>query len=453
MNLFETNLTGEVPLEICEIEPKPLITADCRNDIFPAKISCSCCAFCIDRTPSWDEPCPDSNLRFVIDHVTFGTWFSSELLEWSITDVATNKKIMSDGPYTLGLTLKPSYEACIASSDCFSLQMKSEPLIKLRSNADLAEIDFKTNYSIYWNDKLVLKDTYEMNIYNKTIQQDVLFHYDELTDEIQVGNVCPVKEFVCGGNIISLDPTQRIMYNTALKISGTPKIDDGTTPQSRALCWMLDNDEFSSYSKDMIEKIFTQRYVLTLLHLTSESNLFGSDTFPPQSNECEWEGCECADGLETVTSLSLNGNKRIGGTLIEEIGSLAFLQVLHLKQSMLKGIIPPVFSNLYSLKELDLSGNALTGTIPQNFFSQLEVLELLDVSDNDLIGEIPISVGSSSKMKTIKLNKNKFIGNLPLDEFAKFSLVHLDVSENQLAGEISPLLLKHFNLGKFEFCK
>jgi len=149
-----------------------------------------------------------------------------------------------------------------------------------------------------------------------------------------------------------------------------------------------------------------------------------------------------------MTSLILSpaANQIIGGTLIPEIGNLPFLEILHLNQTGLEGTIPDVFSNLYNLRELNLSDNNLTGSISDDFFDQLERVELFDLSCNSMTGMIPARIGSHSNIMTIRLNKNRFAGRLPLDGFTKFELKHLDVSENQLSGRISPSLLNHVDL-------
>lgn len=116
---------GQVPDEICENNPVPLIVADCRNDIFPPDLSCSCCSYCSDKSPVWNEACPDSKLKFVLDHVLIQSgrysiteWSSTEGIEWSITDTLSRKKVLAGGPYIGHLTAyEPYYENCIASSD------------------------------------------------------------------------------------------------------------------------------------------------------------------------------------------------------------------------------------------------------------------------------------------------------------------------------------------------
>lgn len=314
LNLFENNLSGEMPSELCEVESLTRMTADCRNDIFLPALSCPCCSYCSDKSPVWNGTCPDSKLKFVIDHVVDLVHFNSELLEWDITDTATGREVMGDGPYFSGLSRKSHYETCVALSDCFSFNLgmskalvDEHPSVIWHSNFDF----FHTNYSIYWNEKLVLEDMFKMDIYNATTQPEITFRYDSLTDEVLVGSSCAEKEITCGDKSVPLNSEQRVMYNTAVRVSGTTAFDDIYSPHSRALCWIIEND---SWLKDTdisdLEALFTQRYVVSLLHLVSVAGLFGDNELPPSSHECSWKGITCTDGMNTMISLSLSSQTK-----------------------------------------------------------------------------------------------------------------------------------------------
>lgn len=465
ISLNGNRLEGEVPYALCELHPLPDIRADCRNDIFPPDLKCACCSYCADSTPIWNGKCPDSTLKIVFDHIEDGYWFSSESLEWSITDTMTNKQIIGD-KYMRGLPLKPVYEMCIASTDCLLLKMKSDAIGNIHDYSEFSSVGFETPYYIYWNDNLLFTDIFASDIEKPFVQPDVLFQYDPTKNQAESVSSCVETKMICGD--MSKRPTyqQHVYHKAALKISGTEAFNDVGSPHSRALCWIINNEGTFHQSTKYTAVIqqFTQRYVLTLLHLTSVSGVFGDDEFPPLSHECEWKGVTCYDGknkidpsIQTIgknnkmTSLILSpaANQIIGGTLIPEIGNLPFLEILYLNQTGLEGTVPDVFSNLYNLRELNLSDNNLTGSISDDFFDQLERVELFDLSSNSMTGMIPARIGSHSNIMTIRLNKNRFTGGLPLDGFTKFELKHLDVSENQLSGKISPSLLKHIDLGKY----
>ncbi|CAL9223590.1 unnamed protein product [Arabidopsis halleri] len=75
---------------------------------------------------------------------------------------------------------------------------------------------------------------------------------------------------------------------------------------------------------------------------------------------------------------------------------------LNISFSELRGQIDPAFSNLTSLKILDLSGNSLTGEIPA-FLANLPNLTELNVEGNKLTGTIPAKLFERSKDGSLSL--------------------------------------------------
>ncbi|XP_028786686.1 receptor-like protein EIX1 [Neltuma alba] len=90
-----------------------------------------------------------------------------------------------------------------------------------------------------------------------------------------------------------------------------------------------------------------------------------------------------------VTGIDLSGNK-LSGKIPQEIGMLTGLRSLNLSRNQLDGEIPSEIGRLTSLESLDLSKNHLFGSIPSSF-AQLNYLEVLDLSHNALTGKIPTS--------------------------------------------------------------
>lgn len=466
--LHNNSQHGKMPDELCD----NIVTSDCRNDVFDSQVICPCCTFCSDKSPIWEGNCADTKLEVEIDHQKRNSFErNSDFLKWSIIDHSTEKKVMYDGMYNkiAYSNDKRNHQTCIVNSGCFSLYMESAPVQD-------------TNYSVSWNSFPIYSNTFpgRESIADQTqwfqSQSMISFYYDEEKNQIKFDDVpCQSIELFCGDNkdtpiLIHPNTTERIIYSTALRISGTAALKNIFSPQSRALCWIVQDN--SSPCKNNLDgnmdttvNLFIQRYVLTILHLTSVNGLFHSNDdnnknnnrdneYPPLTHECIWPGIECSNNKSFVTKISLSSeiNQMIGSTLIEELGNLAFLETFRLRQTGLKGPLPNVISNLYSLRELDLSMNALTGSIPDTFFHQLRKLEVLDLSYNLMTGTIPFGIGShSNNMEVIQLSNNIFIGSLPLDGFKKFNLKFLDVSVNELSGSISPALLKHVNLGEFNY--
>ena len=77
--------------------------------------------------------------------------------------------------------------------------------------------------------------------------------------------------------------------------------------------------------------------------------------------------------LANLRLLSLRDNQ-LTGEIPPELGSLANLEWLRLNNNQLTGEIPAELGRLTNLKELHLSGNQLTGCVPAS---------LKDVADND----------------------------------------------------------------------
>lgn len=112
------------------------------------------------------------------------------------------------------------------------------------------------------------------------------------------------------------------------------------------------------------------------------------------------------------------------------------VEVLQLSKANLSGQLPPL-SGLVQLREAYLDGNQLVGTVPATLPDALEVLILagnrlngsvpsfvtvsaqlsplrrLDISDNALAGTLPGGLGSLPNLASIRLWGNRLNGSLP----------------------------------------
>lgn len=431
--LQDNSVTGFIPDEFCASD-YIIVQADCRNDLFSPEVSCSCCNYCNDETPTWDDECADVSLKLIIHHEDN----KSHHLKWSLTNDATGKNVLYDGRY-ITESGSSTYETCVAHTDCFSINMILSP-------------EFNTNYEIHWDDKLIYDGTFPGYLDNDGTNRDdpsqtlLSFQYNEEDDKI---DSCKKIEYTCSGEIIHIEKytTNRIFYNEANMVSGRDKILDSSSHQTKALCWFLKNED-TSYVYD---GKFVQRYTLAILHLMSQNGLFGDDEYPSESHECDWNGITCRDNntkIVTEISLSSKNNQAINGTLINELGSLQFLEVLNLSQTHLHGTIPRSFANLWSLKQFDLSENSITGTISETLFLQLNQLEYIDFSENILSGGFPTNIASNSNIRTILLGGNKLGGVLSFDKFKHFGLEHFNVSQNKLNAIDFTFLLNQSNLSE-----
>ena len=112
------------------------------------------------------------------------------------------------------------------------------------------------------------------------------------------------------------------------------------------------------------------------------------------------------------------------------------MYILDFSFNMLQGSFPiPPLSTQYFLA----SKNKLTGSIPL-MICKMHALEVLDVSNNQLTGQIPqCLLNLSNSLVVLAMKNNHFQGNL-LETFKNgCSLVTLDLNHNQIHGEDSTI--------------
>lgn len=178
-------------------------------------------------------------------------------------------------------------------------------------------------------------------------------------------------------------------------------------------------------------------------------------------------------GLVENFDISFNN---FSGELPAAISSLVNLQVLKLNHNGFHSIIPSGILNCKSLVLIDVSSNKLNGTLPHGFgsafpklrtlnlaenrihgrdsdFSELKSITLLNISKNLFQGSV-MGIFQDS-LEVIDGSLNHFQGHMSqVNSSSSFNwsgLVYMDLSDNQISGEIFHDLsqaqnLKHLNL-------
>lgn len=109
------------------------------------------------------------------------------------------------------------------------------------------------------------------------------------------------------------------------------------------------------------------------------------------------------------------------------------LKFYDVSNNLLTGVIPKQICKARSLISLDLSGNNMTGEIPNCIGDQLgESLQLLNLRGNNLRGTISTKFTRSCKLKMINLSQNQLKGELPRSMANCSMLEVLDVGRNQI---------------------
>ncbi|KAK6942298.1 Leucine-rich repeat [Dillenia turbinata] len=178
--------------------------------------------------------------------------------------------------------------------------------------------------------------------------------------------------------------------------------------------------------------------------------------------------------------LDLSGNN-FSGVIPDSVSSLSSLQVLKLSQNGFQSNVPSGILNCQSLVTVDLSLNKLSGSLPDGFGSAFPKLESLNLAGNKIVGRgsdfaelksltnLNISgngfLGSvmgvfGIPLEVVDLSQNQFQGHISQvhsnSSFNWSTLVYLDLSENELSGEIFHSVnqaqnLKYLNLANNRF--
>lgn len=176
------------------------------------------------------------------------------------------------------------------------------------------------------------------------------------------------------------------------------------------------------------------------------------DSWDDTRSPCAYAGVVCApdeddpaSGALRVSVLTLgtglSDSPGLTGTLPASLATLGALTDLVLYPGRVSGAIPAdIGSGLRRLRLLSLSGNQLTGQVPESL-AGLPDLHTLDLGNNRLEGSIPtgLLLPSSPSLRVLILaNNGGLSGEIP-GQFSSSQLFHVDLSRNAIAGALPPL--------------
>ncbi|WOL20526.1 putative LRR receptor-like serine/threonine-protein kinase [Canna indica] len=180
------------------------------------------------------------------------------------------------------------------------------------------------------------------------------------------------------------------------------------------------------------EKNFLKR-ISTKLNVDWDFNL------EPCSGKGNWN-FQVDKGFESMVACDCSFNNK----------SLCRVVNISLKAQNLSGEIPKEFGSLLYLRQLDLSRNVLTGTVPDQWEKMR--LQGLSLMGNNLSGRFPEVLTKITTLTNLSIEGNNFHGPLP-PGFE--NLVHLEklvVSANNFSGELPKALAKLTNLTDLRIC-
>ncbi|RWR97543.1 Protein kinase domain-containing protein [Cinnamomum micranthum f. kanehirae] len=139
-----------------------------------------------------------------------------------------------------------------------------------------------------------------------------------------------------------------------------------------------------------------------------------------------------------LTILNLSSNA-LYGTIPAHIGTLTQLNILDLSVNKFFGHLPLSLGNLTKLTSLYIYENSISGTIPQEI-GYLKNLVDLRISFNLLTGTVPPTLGNLTKLTTLFIHTNNISGSIPQEIGYLKNLIKLELSSNLLTGTIPPTL-------------
>lgn len=151
--------------------------------------------------------------------------------------------------------------------------------------------------------------------------------------------------------------------------------------------------------------------------------------------------------LTNMVTLGLDDNSLTGD--LTPLQDMNKLERAYLSDNNIGGNIDAVpWALMTNLEELDLSGNAISGTFPADFLV-LSKLTVLDLGSNNLAGKLP-NFSYLPSLKYMVLRSNGFTGTIPTTMGTLGNVTHLDLSDNKFSGQI-PHQLSNLNTLEYLF--
>ncbi|RZB41706.1 putative LRR receptor-like serine/threonine-protein kinase [Glycine soja] len=148
---------------------------------------------------------------------------------------------------------------------------------------------------------------------------------------------------------------------------------------------------------------------------------------------CSWHGVSCDAKREHVVGLVFSGMGISGPVPDTTIGKLSKLQALDLSHNKITDL-PSDFWSFGLLKSLNLSSNQISGSLTNNI-GNFGLLQVFDLSSNNFSGQIPEAISSLMSLKVLKLDHNSINGS-DLDVSGLKSIVSLNISGNSFNGSV-----------------
>jgi Leucine-rich repeat (LRR) protein len=159
--------------------------------------------------------------------------------------------------------------------------------------------------------------------------------------------------------------------------------------------------------------------------------------------------------LGKLTTLALDLNEFQGS--VDTMGRMTNLQYLYLDSNQFTGRLDQgIFDHLQNLTELTLADNSFEASRFPSAFLSFPKLRNLDLSVNAISGSLPPTIPMNTMLEYLTLSDNNIGGSIPSAIRALVALRQLDLSLNYLSGSIPYSLngltnLQYFYLDQNKF--
>ncbi|XP_010065089.2 probable LRR receptor-like serine/threonine-protein kinase At1g53430 [Eucalyptus grandis] len=165
----------------------------------------------------------------------------------------------------------------------------------------------------------------------------------------------------------------------------------------------------------------------------------------------------CSDGIGLNVTLATGMTSNVSCTCSFADGTICHVTKIQLKRLNLTGIFPDEFGNLTCLREIDLTLNYISGSLPTTLsriqlkiltalgnrisgipkeIGNISTLEELELEDNLLEGTLEPNIGNLINLKKLQLSANNFTGTIP-ESFGNLkNLQTFRIDGSTLSGKI-----------------
>ena len=149
---------------------------------------------------------------------------------------------------------------------------------------------------------------------------------------------------------------------------------------------------------------------------------------------CSWSGVTCDASRQLIVGLSLS-NRSLRGSLPAALVLLHNLRSIDLSHNALTGTLPMDW-NASSLLILSFNHNSFSGQLPSAWGPAMPALQAVDISYNQLTGTVPSDWRHWTRLKSLVLSNNQLAGSLPAEYSSWTQLRLLDLTYNQFSGTL-----------------